>query len=167
MAFPTCLKSGTWKWPERLSAMWPEPGPTPWSPRPEAVLGRGSGLPERLLQLCKHQISEGGTWVPSFGLDFSLPAHITKPDPRLLTLVLMTVGMSFISWQLSGQLRFFLQAQWGLVSWAAGGEGCCVSILSSQPWREGLPIPPSAKHPGTGLGIIELYTWLWEGQESH
>lgn len=49
LAFPTCLKSGTWKWPERLSALWPEPGPTPWSPRPEAALGRGSGLPERLL----------------------------------------------------------------------------------------------------------------------
>lgn len=66
LAFPTCLKSGTWKWPERLSAMWPEPGPTPWSPRPEAALGRGSGLPERLHQLRKHQISEGVTWVPSF-----------------------------------------------------------------------------------------------------
>lgn len=35
-----------------------------------------------------------------------------------------------------------------------------MGIFSSQPWREGLPTPPPAKHLGTGLGIIELYKWL-------
>lgn len=82
LAFPTCLKSGTWKWPEDLVQCDLILSQAPWSLRPEAALGRGFGLQKTRLQLCKHQIKEGITWIPSLDffplLDFSILTQITK-----------------------------------------------------------------------------------------